>query len=117
MSCDVTDMQVIRRDDVSFDLTFTDVDGDPINLTGATVFFTVKKRATDPDDEAEISKSITSFDDPTSGVALLELTTSDTDMSAGRYLFDIQLKTVDGKIVSSTAGNFLVTQDITVRTS
>lgn len=110
-------MQVIRRDDVTFDLTFTDVDGDPINLTGTTVFFTVKKKSSDPDDEAFIEEEITVFDDPTSGVAQLQLSAAQTDIAAGRYLFDIQLKTVDGKIASSSVGNFFVSQDITIRTS
>lgn len=110
-------MSIIRRDDVTFDLTFTDVDGDPIDLTGATVFFTVKKKLSDADDDAVIEKEITSFDDPDSGIATLILSATDTNIPAKNYVFDIQLKTADNKISSSLSANFFVSQDVTIRTS
>lgn len=110
-------MKVIRRDDVDFELTFTDVDGDVVNLTGATVFFTVKKRITDIDDDAVIAKEITVFDFPLTGVAILTLDETDTDISPGQYYYDIQLKTSNAKITSSNYGKFYVAQDITIRTS
>lgn len=117
MSCTTSDIEIIRRDDVSFNLTFTDVDGDPIDLTGATVFFTVKRKLTDPDDEALIEKEIISFDDPELGIAVLILSNTDTDISPGKYFFDIQVKTSDNKISSSNAASFFVNQDVTIRTS
>lgn len=110
-------LEVIKRDDVDFELSFTDVDGNPINLTGSTVFFTVKKNKTDVDNDAVIKKEITSFDDPTSGVALLELSKSDTDISPRSYYFDVQIKDSGGKISSSSVGRFIVSQDVTIRTS
>lgn len=117
MSCTTSDMQVIRRDDVAFEITFKDSDGVAIDITGATVFFTVKKRITDPDSEAVISKTITSFTDPTNGLATLQLSNTDTDITPGKYVFDIQLKTVDNKIASSSSANFFVNQDVTIRTT
>lgn len=117
MSCTTSDMQIIRRDDVAYDITFVDVDGDPINLTGATVFFTVKRKLTDVDADAVIEKEITVFTTPLLGVATLNLTNSETNIAPGDYFFDIQLKTVDGKIASSVAGKFFVLQDVTIRTS
>lgn len=109
-------MEVIRRDDCDFELTFKDVDGNVINLTGSTVFFTVKRHVDDDDDDAVISKTITSFEDPTSGVALLQLSKTDTDLPAKAYYFDVQLVDSGGKVSSSQAGRFIVSQDITVRT-
>lgn len=106
-----------RRDDVDLELSFIDIDGNPINLTGATVFFTLKKRKTDLDDDAVIKKDITSFDDPTSGIALLELSKSDTDISPRKYYFDAQIKDSGGKIASSGVGILIVDQDVTIRTS
>lgn len=110
-------MSIIRRDDVSFELTFTDVDDAAINLTGATVFFTVKRKVTDVDADALIEKSITVFSAPLTGVALLTLSAAETNIAAGQYFFDIQLKTAAGKIASSSAGKFFVNQDITIRTT
>lgn len=117
MSCTTGDMRIIRRDDVAFELTFTDVDGAPVDITGGTVFFTVKRRISDTDLEALITKEITIFDDPTNGIAILILTSAQTNIPAGSYFFDIQLKTIDSKIASSSAGRFYVSQDVTARVS
>lgn len=110
-------MTVTRRDDVVFEITFTDVDGEPIDLTGATVFFTVKKRLSDVDADAVIEKEITVFDAPETGVAELALDTDDTNIVATSYFYDIQLKDTNGKIVSSGRDKFIVNQDVTIRTS
>lgn len=114
-NCDPTSMTVVRRDDASFELTFTDVDGNAIDLTNGTVFFTVKKKLTDPDEEAYITQEITLFDDPDSGIALLELSNTDTNIAPGKYYFDVQLLTGDDKVTSSNAGSFIVSQDVTQR--
>ncbi len=111
------EMEIIKRDDVAFQLTFTDSDGNAIDLTGATIFFTVKKNKTDDDVDAVISKQIDSFDNPITGVAQLDLTNSDTNILVGSYWFDIQLKDSNSKISSSAAGRFIVAQDVTIRTS
>lgn len=110
-------IEVNRRDDSDFELTFTDVDGEAIDLTNCTVFFTAKRKRDDTDDEAIIKKQITSFSDPQSGIATLQLTKSETDISPRSYYFDIQLKQSNGKISSIQAGRLIVRQDITVRTS
>jgi hypothetical protein len=109
-------MEIVKRDDSDFELTFTDVDGAIIDLTDCTVFFTVKKYKDDDDEDALIAKEITSFEHPTTGVVILALTHDETDMAAGDYWFDLQLKNKNGQISSSSAGRFIVTQDITIRT-
>ena len=48
-------LSLYRGDAVSFDLTL-ELDGLPVNLNDYTVFFTVKKRLTDPDSKAVILK-------------------------------------------------------------
>lgn len=110
-------MDIVKRDDSDFELTFTDVDGNVINLTNCTVFFTVKRNKTDADANAVISKEITEFEEPTTGIALLQLASSETNIPARSYYFDIQLKDAAGKIMSTYAGRFVVSQDITIRTS
>lgn len=110
-------MDCVKRDDTDFELHFTDVDGNNINLTGATVFFTVKRNKLDTDANAVITKEITDFETPTDGLALLQLSKTDTNIPVRSYYFDIQLKDSAGKITSSQAGRFIVSQDITIRTS
>jgi len=109
--------EINKRDNSNFEITIVDEDGNAINLTDGTVFFTVKKKPTDTDEEAIIKKDITAFDDPTSGVCLLNLTPEDTNISPGVYWFDIQFKDATDGITSSSAGKFLVRQDITIRTT
>lgn len=110
-------MEIIKRDDSTFQLNFLDENNNPVDLTGGTVFFTVKKKKTDVDADAVIAKEITVFDNPTAGIAILEIDNSESDLETRMYWFDVQLKDTLGKISSSGAGRFIVTQDITIRTS
>jgi hypothetical protein len=109
-------MLIIKRDDSDFELTFKDIDSNPIDLTDGTVFFTVKRNKKDTDENAIIKKHITTFEDPTLGICTLSLSSSDTDILPGDYWFDVQLKDKLGRISSTYAGRMLVKQDITIRT-
>jgi hypothetical protein len=109
-------MEVIRRDDAEFEITFTDKDGTAINLTGGTVFFTVKKKLTDTDADAVISKEVSSFNAPTTGIMTLSLTDTETNITPRAYYYDVQFKDSSGTISSSERGRFYVTQDVTIRT-
>jgi hypothetical protein len=108
-------LTIIRGDDVTIPVTFTDSDGDPINLTGCTVFFTVKNEKSDDDDDAVISKSVTSHTTPASGITQVVLTHTDTDIDPGSYYWDLQIKDSAGKIQSTQVAQFEVIQDITTR--
>jgi len=107
-------MNIIKRDDEFFELTFKTIDGDPVDLTDGTVYFTVKKRKTDADEDALISKEITEFYDATGGIAVLELTNEETDIGTGLYYFDIQFVDSRDKVMSMPSSVFTVSQDITV---
>jgi len=109
-------MRVIRGDDSDFELTFTDVDGVAIDLTNSTVFFTVKADKDDLDNEALIAKEIILFEEPETGIAVLQLTSTDTDIPAHDYYYDVQLKDSNDKISSTYSGKFVVVKDITIRT-
>ncbi len=112
-------IRIIKRDDITFDCEFKN-GCVAVDLTGTTLFFTVKTlaNADNPDaSSAIISKTITSHYDPTNGRTRIELTSIDTDVPAGNYWYDIQLKDSAGKISSSEKGQIEVLQDITRRTS
>lgn len=112
-----TKLTLIKRDDKTYTVNFSDVIGDPIDITGYTVFFTVKINKTDTDDVAVIAKDITSHSDPTAGETQIVLTDTDTDIAVGDYFYDIQLKTDVGEIKTVVIGQLVVRQDVTVRTS
>lgn len=105
-------ISLIRGDDATITVTFADTD-----LTGATVYFTVKSSLDDADADAVISKDITSHSDPTNGETQIALSSSDTADLAGKYYWDLQLKDSGGVITSTRYGVMNVDKDVTIRTS
>lgn len=108
-------LEIVKGDDIDIELTFTDQDDNPIDLTGGTVYFTVKKELTDDDDDAVIAKDVTAFENPETGIMVVSLSRADTDVRAGQYFFDAQLKDSEDKITSSPRGILIVTQGVTER--
>ena len=113
----VTELQVVRATDQSFTTTFLDADGNVIDLTGSTVFFTVKTRVQDTDAEALITKDVTSHSDPTNGITIITLTDTQTNIAPGNYVYDIKIKDSSGLISQTTTQDFKVLDRTTIRTS
>ena len=105
-----------KRDDKGFSFTFTDTSGDAVDLTGDTIFFTVKENETDLDADALIRKDITP-PDPTTGVAEMTISHDDSDVDVGDWYFDVQRVTAAGTVTTIMKGTFRIIQDITIRTS
>jgi hypothetical protein len=110
-------INIIKGDTATFTLTFKDADGVAINITGSEVFFTVKENKEDTDAEALITKDVISHTDPVNGITQIDLSSAQTDIVEGVYLYDIQIKYASGDIHSITYGDFRVVSDITRRTS
>ncbi len=108
-------LYLTRGDDKFYVLTFTDGNGDPIDITGWTIYFTVKRDLDDTDDEALIKKDITAHTDPTNGVTKIHLTSDDTDL-IGNFYYDIQVKKSDGIILTVLEGMITFKKDVTHRT-
>lgn len=115
----MADLDIIRGDDLSIDFTYQDSDGNAIDLTGATVYLTIKSDIDDDatDTEAVITKDVSSHTDPTNGITVIALTDSDTDVATGFYVADIQVKDSGGDIDSSETFTVQVVGDITRRTT
>jgi|Laugrespbdmm15sd_2_1035082.scaffolds.fasta_scaffold00194_1 hypothetical protein len=90
---------------------------DGVDLTGATVYFTVKTEADESanDSTALIQKDVTVHLDDTAGLTRIELTPSDTDVAPGKYLYDIKLKKATGEQTTVDYGTFTVKPAITNR--
>lgn len=108
----------IRRGDTySYSMTFK-TSGEvpaPVDLTGFTVWFTVRKcyasTAINSDLDAVISKEFTDGD--ASGVIVFDLGKSDTNIPAGSYLYDIQYDDASGHRKSTNPASFIVEPDVT----
>ena len=109
-------LRLIRGDTWSFPLTFTS-DGQPVDITGATVSFTLKKNYNDPDSSALISIDNTSHIDPANGQTIIEVSASSTaNLEAPKsYFFDFQIKFADGSVKTIQSGIIEVLPDITRR--
>lgn len=112
-------IKVIRGDDETIDITFSNSDGTPFNITGYTVFFTVKKEcdidiADTTDAKAIIKKSVTSHTNPTAGQTKISLSSTDTNQLPGIYYWDLQLVKL-GVVSSTQRGEIEFTTDITRR--
>ena len=111
------ELKIIRGDDTSVDFTFTDENGDAVDLSDVTLFFTVKEDFDDTDDEAKMKVTVASglHTASASGLSSVPLTHDDTDIEPGNYYWDIQLKYGDGTINSAKYGDLIVFPDITIR--
>ena len=70
-------------------------DGGVVDITGWTIYFTAKESMEDLDTSAKIKKTVTTFANAEGGIALIELTTTDTDITAGNYWYSIDFKDDD----------------------
>lgn len=110
-------LSIIKQTDQTIKLNF-DEDGEPLDITGYEILFTVKKQEEikEDDDVALISKDITEHTDPTQGETELVLTNEDTNIEAGKYYYDIRL-VKDGKISQTEKDEIEIVENVTKRTS
>ena len=109
-------MVVYRGDDFSTQLTFADEEGEPIDITGWKIFFTVKKNKDDSDIKARIAVDVEPTD-PTTGVVLVTVSHTLTSTLAGFYYYDFQFTKADGTVQTITGGGITFERDITRRVS
>lgn len=101
-----------RGDTCSYALTFTS-NSVAMDITGATIWFTLKKNRADADSLAALQKTLTEHSDPTHGITTLSLTKTDTNIQTGKYFYDFQLKTLSGDIFTFLSGVVEVLEDTT----
>jgi hypothetical protein len=120
-------LTLIRRDDATIPVVFDEEDGTfdangdpnmvPLDITGYTLFFTVKLKPTDSDTKAKIKAQNSTHDNAANGETHITLTAALTDIPEGVYWYDFQVKDGANLIASTPATRLVVTQDITERTS
>jgi hypothetical protein len=106
-------LEIFRRDYKTFKVTVKDSDGVVVDLTDYDAKFTAKLKSTDTDAQAKIGPIDGTITTPATGVISFTLTSTDTNIPAGTYFFDVQIsKTGDVKTVAY--GKLIIIQDITV---
>jgi len=111
-------IKVIRGDDHTISINLKDWDGVAVDLTGATVYFTVRKESTvwdATDDTALIEIDQTSHVDASAWLTNIVLTNTDTDIAVLDYCYDLQIKFTNWIINSIESGIFSIIQDVTKR--
>ena len=81
---------IIKGTTPSYELEFTE-DEVAIDITGWTIYFTVKENITDSDANAKINKKITSHTDAENGKSLITLTKIETNLE-GTYHYSLDYK-------------------------
>ena len=110
------DLTWTRGDSGRLDVSVKDADGTAYNLTGSTLFLTVKSALTDADSAAVIRKEVTSHSNAAGGLSHFDLLTTDNATAGTRY-YDVQLKDSTNKIYTLFGGLWKVLSDVTTRTA
>jgi len=87
------------------------------DITGWTVFLTLKKGIDDLDEAAVISKDVTIHTDASTGDTLVTMSATETSNLLGTYHYDIQYKDSSANIVTLVEGTIQFDKDVTRRTS
>lgn len=86
--------------------------GAAVDITGATVFLTVKTAefsSDTTDSDAIISKTITSFATPQLGLYTITINPVDTaTIAKGTYYYDLKIKYVNGTIYKLSEGRIII---------
>lgn len=86
-------VSIVRGTSKTLSLKVKDAAGNPVNLTGATVYFTVKQKAKDKYSLIQkISTDIAQVEipNPTDGIAKIYISPEDTvSLATTRYMFDV----------------------------
>ena len=115
-------LEAVRGDTFTLTLEFTDENSVVIDITGWTVFFTLKtsrnfNQDTAGDANAVVVKTITSHTNPTGGISTIILTATETANLLGTYHYDTQYKKTDGTVITPIIGIVTFEKDVSRRTA
>ena len=95
-------------------INLLDSAGDPIDATGWTIYFTVRKNVADTSATSDTDKTVAG---DVSGIHTLTVSSTETNITPGNYFYDIQIKKADDTISSSSSASFVINGDITRSTA
>lgn len=112
-------------DDFTYTASVTDEDEEPFDLTGCTLWFTVKRRLSDADEDAMAALYWTSEDadgitvsDEASGVAEIAIDADATaEFTQAAHRWDLQIEDTGPKKRTVDSGILVVMPAVTMRTT
>lgn len=110
-----TRIEMPRGDTRTLSFTITE-NGSAKNITGATIYFTVRNKLDDAtsDSDAVLQKSQSSHSDAANGLSSITINPSDTNtLTPKSYVYDISLIESGGAVTSSDTGTFVLERDVT----
>ena len=108
-------LEMFRGDDFSIDFNFIDENGELINITGWTLYFTMKDRTIKLDVDAIIKKDVTIHTNAILGQSRIILTHIETLNVVGVYQYDVQIKTNANIVQTIMRGTMKVKDDVSRR--
>jgi len=109
-------ISIVSGDHEEIDLEFYDEStGAAIDITGSTIFFTVKEKLTDADAAAVFQKVVSSHTSPTVGQSKVILTHDDTILPVINKLYycDLQMTDANGYPHTPLVQRFMTTPEVT----
>lgn len=103
----IINFEVERGDSFTRTINFSVV------ITGDTIFFTIKEKQNDSDDDAKIKKNITSH--VSAKVTKIAVSAAELNDLLGKHYYDAQWKKADGEIRTLFKGTITFGKDITRR--
>lgn len=95
-------LEIPVGDEFSLQVVIEDPEtGLPVDITGATVFFTIKKMLAQDDASAVVVKNVSSHTDPTNGETEIELSSTDNNVPEGEYYWSLRVKFSTGDILTA----------------
>jgi hypothetical protein len=116
-------LTAIRGDDEIYELTLRQADGTPLNLVGASLWFTIKRSAEDSDAQAVTQKTIGSgitVMDAAAGRADVRIAAANMAALPSKRIvlaWDCQVKDANGVISTVDRGELVVEPDVTRATT
>ena len=102
-----------KGDDHTFEFQFVDDDGNAVDITGKTIYFSIKKRVKDLDVDAIYLTNWSSHSNPTGGISTLSITNAITDaFVSDEYLWQSRLVNADTTINSSDIGPCIINENL-----
>lgn len=116
-------LELVRGRTARYQVSITDDSGAAVDLTGASVFFTVRKTLTSsPDDsdallQAIIGDGISVTSAPGGTVQIVIAQAKTRNLVPGAYCFDLTVITAGGDTITPAMGQFIIKGEVTRRTS
>jgi len=104
-----------RGDTLKYNLVITDKDSNPVDLTGSTIWLTMKSDPSVDDTSAEIQQSVSTHTDASNGktTVVVPNTTTDTLTPSSTLYYDFQWVTPSDEVTTIMSGKVKVLRDIT----